>query len=155
MNRLLWIPAVAVAGIAFALVVVLGGEKSSTGPEPLWTHGQFSAQTQQVSLTVLPVTPVRNMVDDRVVEPNFAVEPGVPVTITVTNYTTSAHTFTVPGLGVNFAILPGAKGQAVKSSFTFTPTKRGVFRWICHHCPGHMTGTVYTIVGPASRAVAA
>ena len=155
MNRLLWIPAVAVAGVAFALVVALGGEKSPTGPEPLWTHGQFSAQTQQVVLTILPVTPARGMVDDRVVEPNFAVQPGVPVTITATNYTTAVHTFTVPGLGVNFAILPGAKGKPVKTSFTFTPTKRGVFTWLCHHCPGHMTGTLYAIVGPTSRAVAA
>lgn len=156
MNRLLWIPAVAVAGVAFALVVVIGGRTtSSTGPEPLWTHGQFSAQTQHVSLAILPVTPVRNLVDARVIEPNFAVEPGVPVTITATNYTTEVHTFTIAGLGVNFAILPGAKGTPVKTSFTFTPTKRGVFTWHCHHCPGHMTGTVYAIVGPASRAVAA
>ena len=158
MNRLLWIPAVAVAGVAFAfaLAVVIGGSPtSSTGPELLWTNGQFSAHTQQVGLTILPVSPVRGMVDDRVVEPNVAVQPGVAVTITATNYTTVVHTFTVPGLGVNFAILPGTKGKPVKTSFTFTPTKRGAFEWFCHHCPGHMTGTVYAIIGQASRAGAA
>jgi len=156
MNRLLWISVAAVAGVAFALAVVIGGRTtSSTGQAPLWTNGMFTAQTQKVDLTILPVTPVRGMVDDRVVEPNFAVQPGVPVTITATNYTTTVHTFTVPGLGVNFAVLPGAKGKPVKTSFTFTPTKRGVFAWHCVHCPGHMAGTVYAIVGPTSRAVAA
>lgn len=156
MNRLLWIPVAAVAGVAFALVVVIGGRTtSSTGPVPLWTNGQFSAQTQQVSLTILPVSPPRGTVDARVVEPNFAVAPGVPVTVTATNYTTEVHTFTITGLGVNFAILPGAKGAPVKTSFTFTPSKRGVFAWHCHHCPGHMTGTIYAIVNPSSRAVAA
>lgn len=157
MNRLLWTLAAAGAGVAaFTLVVVLGGEStSSAGQKPLWTNGMFSAQTQQVDLTILPVTPVRGAVDDIVVEPNFAVQPGVPVTITATNYTTAVHTFTVPGLGVSFAIAPGAKGKPATTDFTFTPNKRGVFTWRCDHCPGHMTGTLYAIVGATSKTLAA
>lgn len=157
MSRLLrWALAAVGAGVAaFALAVVIGGRTtSSTGQTPLWTNGMFSAQTQNVDLTILPVTPVRGMVDDRVVEPNFAVQPGVPVTIHVTNYTTVVHTFTVPELDVSFAIPPGAKGKPATAAFTFTPNKRGVFAWHCVHCPGHMVGTIYTIVGPTSKALA-
>lgn len=156
-GLLRWALAAVGAGVAaFALVVVIGGRTTSStaGQTPLWTNGMFTAQTQHVDLTILPVTPVRGMVDDRVLEPNFAVQPGVPVTITATNYTTVPHTFTVSDLGVSFAILPGAKTKPVKTSFTFTPNKRGVFAWHCVHCPGHMVGKIYTIVGPVSRAVA-
>lgn len=155
MNRLLWFLAVGIAGgaAAFGLAAVSDGPTTSAGPPPLWTNGQFAAHTQRIGLTIVPA-PTRGTVDDLVVEPNFAVQPGVQVTITVTNYTTLVHTFSVPGLGVNFAILPGKRGHAVKTSFTFTPTKRGVFAWFCHHCPGHMTGKVYAIEGQPTRASA-
>lgn len=156
MKRLHWTSLVLSVGIvAFGFAVVLGhGTSSSTGAQPLWMNGMFAAHRQQVDLTIVPVTPPRGLVDDRAVEPNLAVQPGVPVTLRITNNTTVAHTFTVPGLGVNLAILPGAKGAPRTTTYTFTPAKRGVFAWHCAHCPGHMTGTVYAIVGP-TNAVAA
>lgn len=158
MRRVYWFSGLlGVGAVAFGLAVVIGsgsGSTSSAG-QPLWANGQFVAHTQQLDLTILPVTPPRGLIDERVVEPNFAVQPGVPVTLTVRNYTTTVHTFTVPGLGVSLAILPGAKGAPRTTTYTFTPNKRGVFSWYCAHCPGHMmTGTLYAIVG-STRAVAA
>lgn len=156
-SPLRWtLAAVGVGAAAFALAVVITGRTTTSASQtPLWTNGMFAAQTQHVDLTILPVIPARGLVDDRVVEPNFAVQPGVPVTIAVTNYTTVVHTFTVPGLGVSFAVKPGAKGSPVTTTFTFTPNKRGAFAWHCAHCLGHMTGTIYAIVGATSRAAAA
>lgn len=156
MTRLYWISAMVGVGVAaFALAVALGHETVTTGANPVWQNGGFVAHTQQIELTILPVTPPRGIVDDDVLEPNFAVQPGVPVTLHITNYTTTVHTFTVPELGVNVAIEPGATGKPLTTAFTFTPNKRGVFAWHCVHCPGHMTGVVYAIVGQTgARAVA-
>jgi heme/copper-type cytochrome/quinol oxidase subunit 2 len=90
---------------------------------------------------------------DRVAQAaNFALAPGVPVRLTVTNDTRQFHTFTVPGLHVSELILPGRT-----TSFEFTATGWGAFAWHCIICPsgmhGHphtMGGTLYLIIAPSA-----
>lgn len=93
---------------------------------------------------------------DRVTEPNVALAPGVPVRITVTNYTHEFHTFTIPGLGLSKLILP-ARGHAPRTTtFSFTTYRWGSFAWNCVLCPSGehgrahgMGGTIYLIVDPS------
>jgi hypothetical protein len=85
---------------------------------------------------------------------NFAVQPGLPVHVTFTNYTRGFHTFTIPELGVT-ALIPPAQGTTpAKTTVTFTPHAYGVFGWHCLLCPDSthanataMHGRVYAIMG--------
>jgi hypothetical protein len=85
---------------------------------------------------------------------NFAIAPGLPVRVTVTNFTHQVHTFSVPGLHLSVAILP-ARGQTPrKTTFTFTAHEWGRFAWHCVVCVGDhhrhvMAGTVYVIINPS------
>lgn len=104
---------------------------------------------QKVNLTILP--------GDRVVEPNVALAPGLPVRMTVTNTTHEFHTFTVPALGVSRLILPAGKDGARKTTFSFEPKLWGSATWYCIICPSGthgpqhaMRGTLYAIVDPSS-----
>jgi heme/copper-type cytochrome/quinol oxidase subunit 2 len=87
---------------------------------------------------------------------NIAIAAGLPVRVTVTNYTREYHTFTISGLNVSALILP-ARGQTPRTTtFTFTASRVGVFRWYCVFCaegkhgkPHTMGGTVYVIINPS------
>jgi plastocyanin len=87
---------------------------------------------------------------DTFVPSTFAVKVGVPVKVTVINYDEGAHSLVAPDLGLSVTIKPGKepKGQSAKdketakdeigegvqpvtTTFTFTPTKAGVYRWYC------------------------
>jgi len=90
---------------------------------------------------------------EHVTTPTFAVEPGLPVHLTFTNYTQTVHTFTVPGLGIS-ALIGAAHGTTpTRTVVTFTVHGHGTFAWRCLLCPGHgrangevMKGTIYAIV---------
>ena len=85
---------------------------------------------------------------------NFAIAPGVPVRVTVKNFTHQVHTFTAPGMHVSVPILP-ARGQTPRTTtFTFVAHEGGAFAWHCVVCVGQhhrhvMAGTVYAIVDPS------
>ena len=72
---------------------------------------------------------------DTIAPANFVLKKGVPATIKVINYDEGAHSITAPSLGLNLTIKPGIEKGAtvtpVTTTFTFTPTKTGVFRWWC------------------------
>jgi plastocyanin len=85
---------------------------------------------------------------DTLVPSTFAVKVGTPVIVTVVNYDEGAHSIVAPDLGLNVTIKPGTETkdakdheaaseeigegvQPVTTTFTFTPTKTGVFRWFC------------------------
>jgi plastocyanin len=85
---------------------------------------------------------------DTFVPSTFAVKVGVPVQVTVVNYDEGSHSIVSPELGLNVTIKPGIEPKEAKSkestaedigegvkptttTFTFTPTKAGVFRWFC------------------------
>jgi plastocyanin len=65
---------------------------------------------------------------------DFSVERGQSITVTVYNFDEGPHTITSPALKLNVQI-PGAKdedaGIPSKTTFTFTATKAGVYRWFC------------------------
>jgi plastocyanin len=87
---------------------------------------------------------------------NIAIAPGVPVTVTVTNYTRETHSFTIPALGISRVIMPAGKHGARKTTFTFTSTRSGSFRWYCVFCVDgkhgqkhSMGGSVWSIIDPS------
>jgi hypothetical protein len=72
---------------------------------------------------------------DAIVPPNFVVKAGVPVHLTIINYDEGAHTITSKELGLNILIKPGREvGDSVEPVTTvasFTPSRKGTFRWYC------------------------
>ncbi len=88
---------------------------------------------------------------------NFAIAAGVPVRITVTNYTRRFHTFTSSALHMSFLIGPAHGRTPGTTTFTFTAHRTGSFAWYCAFCTGgahgqpHMMGgTIYAIVDPSA-----
>ena len=84
---------------------------------------------------------------------HFAVEPGLPVHITFTNYTSKFHTFTAPGLRVSALIRPAHGNTPTKTTVTFTAHEYGSFSWACLLCPGEdggngtaMRGKIYSMM---------
>jgi hypothetical protein len=102
---------------------------------------------QKVELTILP--------GGRLVDPNVALAPGLPVRMTVTNTTKEFHTFTVPALGLSRLILPADKHGARKTTFSFETNQWGSLAWYCIICPSGihgphaMHGTLYLIIDPS------
>lgn len=83
---------------------------------------------------------------------NFAIEPGIPVTVAFVNTSREYHSFTVPKLGLSAVILPGSPDRPRVTRVTFTANISGVFKWQCVFCPrvhhqGPMSGKVYAIIG--------
>jgi hypothetical protein len=60
-----------------------------------------------------------------IVPSNFVLHEGQQVTVTVFNYSEGPHSITSEELGLDLSINP------VMTTFQFTPTKKGVFRWHC------------------------
>ncbi len=95
------------------------------------------------------------MAAERVVSENFAIQPGIPVRITLVNRTHDFHNFTVKALGVSMIVGPAHGSVPGKASVTFVTQKYGVFDWTCLTCPsGHaekqpMGGKVYSIIAIA------
>lgn len=114
---------------------------------------KHAAHVQKLAFTIAG----RGNGDERVFPSgNIAVAPGVPVQVTITNYTRESHTFTIPGLNVNRLILPARGDGPRKTTFTFTANTSGSFAWYCVFCThgvhGHrhsMGGTVWVIIDPS------
>ncbi len=94
---------------------------------------------------------------ERVLDPNIALAPGVPVQVTVTNFTHQFHTFTVPGLHVSALILPASGNTPRTTTVRFTPHALGSFVWSCVICPTNahgqpheMGGALYVIINPSA-----
>lgn len=73
---------------------------------------------------------------DTIAPANLVLRQGVPVTLTIINYDEGAHTITAPDLGLNIQIQPGQQQsndtvKPVTTTYRFTPTKTGDFRWYC------------------------
>ena len=73
---------------------------------------------------------------DAFVPSSLVAKVGQPVTLSVINYDEGGHTITCDGLNLDQQIQAGiASGNDVKpvtTTFTFTPQKAGVFRWVCN-----------------------
>ena len=66
---------------------------------------------------------------------SFVVKAGVPVTIEFINYSDAQHNFVQPKLDLDLVIdaakLVGATVRPATTTATFTPAKKGVYRWFC------------------------
>jgi hypothetical protein len=129
------------AAVGSSLVLSLALAAPVTG-----SAARADGHVQNVEFTILP--------GDRIVEPNVALAPELPVRLTVTNTTHEFHTFTLPGLGISRLILPAGEHGARKTTFTFTLDTWGPVAWYCVICPSgkhggshKMGGTLYVIVG--------
>jgi hypothetical protein len=129
-----------------AATAAFGGLSATAAPT---TGPRALPQAQNISITL--------RAGDRISEPNFALAPGVPVRLTVVNFTHEFHTFTIAGLKLSALILP-AVGQTPKTTLvTFTPLATGALRWHCVICPSGahgqrhvMSGEVYLIIDPSA-----
>ena len=107
---------------------------------------------QNLAIVIRPANGIGH--NEHVTVPNLAVEPGLPVHITFTNYTRAFHTFTAPGLGVTALIRPARGNHPTKTVVTFTAHKYGVFAWTCLLCHDEgsgggkvaMRGKIYSII---------
>ena len=142
------------AGMATVTAVALAVSATATPAAP--TRAGGSATTPHVQKESLTVSGAKTNERVSPSSGNLAIAPGVPVRVTVTNYTREYHTFTIPGLHVSALILP-AHGKAARvTTFTFTAHEYGTFVWYCGFCTsgahGHrhmMGGTVYAIIDPS------
>ena len=134
------------AGVVFVIAAGVGHitqPAASASLKAPWT-GPYPAQQTIRSSTSLDILPTKG--SEHVPTANFAVRPGVPVTITIRNYTREAHTFIAPALGLNVKIAPGSATAPTVTRFTLI-APYGVFAWRCTDCPGDMQGKVYAIAG--------
>ena len=139
-------PVISLAALGVGAVLVLLG-CGSGGTESTSTQiGATKAILGSHPITIA-VRPEGGAHGEHVSPANFAVQPGVPVTITVVNHTLDPHTLTVPDIGFSVFIRPGVKGAPSRTRFAFTSEKRGVFRWKCVFCGRHMSGQIYAIIG--------
>jgi hypothetical protein len=144
MSPLRFVAAAGLAAVIGALTVV---STSAAESEPVAQPA--GAHTQHIAITIRG--------GDRILEPNFALAPGVPVQITVTNFTHEFHTFTIPGLKVSALILPSVGHTPKATIVAFTAHTVGPFAWYCVICPSGahgqrhvMGGTVYMIIDPSA-----
>ncbi len=72
---------------------------------------------------------------DTIVPTNFVVKAGIPVNLEIINYDEGAHTITCKSLGLDIQIKGGHEVgntvQPVTTKASFTPSKKGTFRWYC------------------------
>lgn len=124
---------------AVALLAAAGATAASRAPSPA---------AQQVTIKLLPAVGGHEVNSGL----NFAIKPGIPVTVTFVNSSREYHSFTVQKLGVKALIRPGTPSKPRVTHVTFTVNTAGVFTWTCVFCPGvhHeglMSGKVYAIIG--------
>jgi plastocyanin len=102
---------------------------------------------QVVTIHVLPAVHGREVLDAT----NFAVMPGVPVTLRIVNTSGEFHTLTIPRLHVNAVVRAGTVSHPQTTAVTFNARSAGVYAWYCELCPavhhrGAMHGLVYALV---------
>lgn len=74
---------------------------------------------------------------DSIIPSSFVLKAGEKVVLTIVNYDDMMHSITAPGLNLNVMIkaakhVAGSDEPApVTTTYTFTPTKKGQFRWNC------------------------
>lgn len=69
---------------------------------------------------------------DAIIGGNFTAQAGQKITVTVSNYDDSAHSYTSPQLGINATIPAGSANAPRTATFTFTaPEQPGSYQWFC------------------------
>lgn len=145
-----------VSAAAVVAVVASGCGGSSKAANASGASPGKGQSTQSVSMEILNGERAKKLGHlgpdgkghDMYLPSDVSVKVGDKVTVTVTNYDEGPHTFTAPALGVNATIKPAIdadKGIPGKTTFTFTATKAGKFRWYCMlPCDGKQKGWAMT-----------
>ncbi|EJY54429.1 metallophosphoesterase [Alicyclobacillus hesperidum URH17-3-68] len=136
MRRTAWVAAallvMGVAGCGTAGPASPNAPAVSNSGSTTNTTTKLSMQT--VALTVLPGSRLGadGKLHDTVTNPNFTVVKGVPVKLSVYNYSANQYTLvnTMLGLRLHIAAAP-RQGVPMISTITFTPTTEGAFSWRC------------------------
>ena len=80
---------------------------------------------------------------------NFAIQPNRKIVVIIRNYTRELHTFTIPAIGLNVAVLPGRPHAPRREQVSFVVPRYGIYQWFCWTCRlglhgGHqMGGKIY------------
>ncbi len=123
--------ALAAIGLVTAMITTAGTAQAQ----------QAQPEVQHLTLYVMPdemglVGPDKQH-HDSFLPSSFVLKAGEPVQLTIVNYDDTAHSITAPDLGLNIVVKPGThvagsdQVTPVTTTFTFTPTKKGQFRWHC------------------------
>ncbi|MGZ4409916.1 MAG: hypothetical protein ACXVY6_14205, partial [Gaiellaceae bacterium] len=119
-------------GVATAVAAVTAATFLSNGPVG---PGTATAAPQHLTLKVLTD-------NDRMLGSNLVARPG-EIVLTVVNYARHAHTFSLPGLGVERVVLPGSPTHPTITIVRFK-ARTGSFTWYCKlPCGKTMSGNVY------------
>ena len=133
---------VLVALVVAAAVAGCGSSGKAASPSHSNAASTTAGSVENVSLKIaggkmakaLGYTTPDGKGHDTYIPSEFTVKVGDKVTVTVSNYDEGPHTFTSPDLGLNQVIAP-AKNADKKipstTTFTFTASKAGKFRWYC------------------------
>lgn len=62
---------------------------------------------------------------------DITLKSGVPVKLIFLSEDPATHSFTVNDLGINVIVNGGKPGQPATTTYSFTPSKAGQFRWFC------------------------
>src|ERR1035437_7409434 len=105
------------------------------------TKGLAAAESgQQLAATMygskLGIKGTDGQPHDILIPSNFVIKSGVPVTLTIVNYDEGPHTITAPDIGFKLTMKGGQQQpdksvKPVTTTFHFTASKKGVFRWYC------------------------
>jgi heme/copper-type cytochrome/quinol oxidase subunit 2 len=111
-----------------------------------------STNKQYIDLTIkdgLKYAAADGKMHDSYSPADFTVQKGIPVVMTVTNFDTGEHSMYSADLGLNQVMKAASKeGVPTVTTFTFTPTKTGSFKWQCTiKCDGGMQSYAMTHQG--------
>lgn len=124
-------------GFASLCLVVLIGCRASDRAAPPRTD---TVQPQVVTMYVFGGREGIKAADghphDAFVPSSVVVRAGAPVLVRVINYDEGPHTVTAASLGLDAVVRPGRQRRdgtiaPVETTFTFTPRKKGLYRWHC------------------------
>ena len=116
-------------GVALLLACLSAVASARPGPHPLTIDVRATAR------------------GERFVPSNFAVQPLRVTTIVVRNYTRELHTFAIPAIGVNVALLPGTKQKPRVTRISFVAPYGGTFQWYCWTCRLGLNGRSHWMGG--------
>lgn len=84
---------------------------------------------------------------ERFVPSRFAATPLRVTVIVVRNYTRELHSFAIPKIGLNVALLPGTEKKPWTRRISFVAPYGGTFRWFCWPCQLGLHGKVHVTGG--------
>ncbi len=113
-------------------VVAAAGSASAQQSQPEVQHLTIYVMADEMGLVGAD-----KLHHDSFIPSSFVVKAGQPVELTIVNYDDTNHSLTAPDLGLNIMVKPGKdvagtdQVTPTATTYKFTPTKKGQFRWHC------------------------